>query len=127
MVKDAQPVALLKGSFHTVSHDTKGMAAVYELPDGKKVLRSTEFETSTGPDVQVYLGYAKDANDDETVTKSGFYHLAALKGNKGDQNYEIPSDVDFGKVKSVTVWCRRFSKNFGTAPLSSTSHSMSAM
>jgi hypothetical protein len=127
MIKDAQPVAVLTGNFHAVAHETKGVASIYELPDGKKILRFTDFETSNGPDVQVYLGYAKDANDDETVTKAGFYHLAALKGNKGDQNYEIPSHVDCGKVKSVTVWCRRFSKNFGTAPLSGTSQSLSAM
>jgi len=127
MVRNAEPVVVSKGTFHGVSHDTKGMASIYELPDGKKVLRLTEFETSNGPDVQVYLGYAKDANDDETVTKAGFYHLAALKGNKGDQNYEIPGDVELGKVKSVTVWCKRFGKNFGTAPLSGTSQSMSAM
>lgn len=127
MAKDAPPVVLTKGSFHSVAHDTKGVAAIYELSDGKKVLRFTGFETSNGPDVQVYLGYAKDANDDETVTKEGFYHLAALKGNKGDQNYEIPGDVELGKVKSVTVWCKRFGKNFGTAPLSSTSQGMSAM
>jgi len=126
-VKDASPVTLLKGTFHSVSHDTRGTAAIYELPGGEKVLRFTEFETSNGPDVQVYLGFARDANDDETVTKAGFYHLAALKGNKGDQNYELPGDVDLGRVKSVTVWCRRFGKNFGTAPLSGSPENMSAM
>jgi len=117
MAKDMQPVVLSAGTFHGVSHETRGMATIYELPEGKKVLRFTGFETSNGPDVQVYLGYAADASDDETVTKSGFYHLAALKGNKGDQNYDIPPDVDCSKVKSVTVWCKRFGKNFGTAPL----------
>jgi hypothetical protein len=128
-VKDAQPVVLSKGNFHSVAHDTKGTAAIYELPDGRRILRFTDFETSNGPDVQVYLGYANDANDNETVKKAGFYHLAALKGNKGDQNYEIPGDVDLGKVKSVTVWCRRFAVNFGTAPLSdgTTTDKMSAM
>jgi hypothetical protein len=127
VVNAAQPVALLKGSFHSVSHETRGTATIYQLRDGKRILRFTDFETSNGPDVQVYLGYAKDANDDETVTNAGFFHLAALKGNKGDQNYEIPPSVDFGKVRSVTVWCRRFSKNFGTAPLSSSSTNLSAM
>ena len=117
MMKDAGPVELLSGAFHSVAHETKGMAAIYELSGGRKVLRLTGFETSNGPDVQVYLGYAPDANDDNTVTTAGFYHLAALKGNKGDQNYEIPADADLGNVRSVTVWCRRFSKNFGTAPL----------
>jgi hypothetical protein len=118
MRRESMPVVLSRGTFHGVSHETMGTAAIYELPNGNRVLRFTDFETSNGPDVQVYLGYAQDANDDETVTKAGFYHLAPLKGNKGDQNYDVPGDVDLTKVKSVTVWCKRFSKNFGTAPLS---------
>lgn len=127
MVYAAGPVVVSQGNFHAVSHETKGLASIYRLPDGKNVLRLTGFETSNGPDVQVYLGYAPDANDDETVTQAGFYHLAALKGNKGDQNYEIPGDVELGKIKSVTVWCKRFGKNFGTAPLSASSQSLSTL
>jgi hypothetical protein len=46
----------------------------------------TEFETSNGPEVQVYLGAAPDANDSETVTKAGFATLGPMKGNVGDQN-----------------------------------------
>jgi len=60
---------------------------------------------------------ANDANDNDTVTKSGFIHVGALKGNIGDQNYELPDGVDLGKYKAVTIWCRRFGVNFGTAPL----------
>jgi hypothetical protein len=121
-----EPRALLSGNFHSVAHETKGVASIYDV-NGKRVLRFTEFETSNGPDVQVYLGVAPDANDDATVTNAGFYHLAPLKGNKGDQNYEIPSDVDATKYKSVTVWCRRFGKNFGTAPLAMSGTSKAAL
>ena len=58
-----------------------------------------------------------DANDSETVANAGFIHLGALKGNIGDQNYELPSDLDLNKYRAVTIWCRRFGVNFGTAPL----------
>ena len=108
---------LVSGNFHGVAHETRGVAAIYELPGGQKVLRFSEFETSNGPDVQVYLVAADDANDSETVTKAGFIHIGALKGNIGDQNYDLPSDVDLDKYKAVTVWCRRFGVNFGAAPL----------
>jgi hypothetical protein len=77
----------------------------------------TEFETSNGPDVHVYLVAASDAHDNETVTKAGFIHLGALKGNVGDQNYTVPIDIDLSKYQAVTIWCRRFGVNFGTAPL----------
>jgi hypothetical protein len=111
------PVALASGSFHGVHHETKGTATVYRLPDGKRVLRFTDFETSNGPDVQIYLVAAGDASDNATVTRAGFVNLGPMKGNRGDQNYEIPETVDLSKYRAVTVWCRRFSVNFATAPL----------
>ena len=111
------PAELVSGSFHGVAHETKGSAAIYQLPDGKRLLRLTSFETSNGPDVQVYLVASSDAQDSDTVTKAGFVHLGALKGNIGDQNYDVPADVDLSKYQAVTIWCRRFGVNFGTAPL----------
>ena len=113
----AQTTALATGRFHGVAHETKGSATIYQLPDGKRTLRLTEFETSNGPDVQVYLVAAEDARDAETVKTAGFVSLGAMKGNIGDQNYEVPSDVDLDKYRAVTIWCRRFSANFATAPL----------
>lgn len=111
------PSLLTEGSFHGVAHDTKGTAAIYSLPDGKRVLRFTNFETSNGPDVRVFLGAATDANDSETVTNAGYVELGSLKGNVGDQNYEIPADINIADYHSVTIWCKRFGVNFGTAPL----------
>ena len=117
MAPPSNPQELVSGNFHSVAHDTAGDATIYQLPDGKRVLRLTSFETSNGPDVQVYLVAAPDATDNETVTKAGFVHLSALEGNIGDQNYDVPADLDLNKYQAVTIWCRRFGVNFGTAPL----------
>jgi Electron transfer DM13 len=108
---------LLSGRFHSVAHQTKGSATVHELGSGRRLLRLTEFSTSNGPDVRVYLVAAADASDDETVTKAGFVELGKLKGTEGDQNYDIPAGLDLEKYRAVTIWCRRFSVNFATAPL----------
>ena len=113
-----QPAVLTMGRFYGLAHETKGIATLYRLSDGKRVLRLTEFETSNGPDVRVYLVAAPDAKDNETVQKAGFIDLGAMKGNKGDQNYEISAEIDLNKYRSVSLWCRRFSVNFGAAPLS---------
>ena len=43
-----------------------------------------------------------------------------MKGNIGDQNYEIPATVDLANYRTVTIWCKRFSVNFGSAPLATT-------
>lgn len=113
-----QPVLLKEGSFHGVAHETKGVAAVYELADGKRVLRFTNFETSNGPAVHVYLVAADDASDNDTVKNAGFVNLGEIKGSTGDQNYDLPAGLDLNKYRAVTVWCERFGVNFATAPLS---------
>jgi hypothetical protein len=115
---------LASGQFHSSAHETKGMATVIQLADGKKMLRLTNFQTSNGPDVHVYLVAAQDAKDNDTVTNAGFVDLGSLKGNIGDQNYDLPSNSDLAKYRAVTIWCKRFSVNFGTAPLNSPMQSM---
>jgi hypothetical protein len=112
----AAPARLLGGSFHSVAHETRGTATILDV-GGKRVLRLTDFATSNGPDVRVYLVAARDASDNETVTKAGFVELGKLKGNQGNQNYDVPSNLDLAKYRAVTIWCRRFSVNFATAPL----------
>jgi electron transfer DM13 len=115
---NGQPTLLSQGSFHSGAHKTDGMAAIYQLADGKRTLRLTNFATSNGPAVHVYLVAANDATDNGTVKTAGFIDLGPIKGNKGDQNYDVPLSVDLTKYRSVTIWCARFGVNFGTAPLS---------
>jgi hypothetical protein len=109
--------ALLTGSFHSVAHETHGHASIVRAADGRLVLRLADFSTSNGPDVRVYLVAAPDAGDNATVTHAGFVELGKLKGTDGDQNYDVPAGLDLGKYRAVTIWCRRFSVNFATAPL----------
>ena len=113
----SMPVKVAEGSFRGVAHETKGMASIYRLPEGKQVLRFSGFETSNGPDVHVYLVAAADAKDDAAVKSAGFIDLGSIKGNIGDQNYDLPAGVDLAKYRAVTVWCKRFGVNFATAPL----------
>jgi hypothetical protein len=109
--------ALTTGRFHSVAHETHGTATIQDLGGGRRVLRLTDFATSNGPDVRVYLVAAPDAADNATVTTAGFVELGKLKGNQGDQNYDVPDDLDLTHYRAVTIWCHRFSVNFATAPL----------
>jgi hypothetical protein len=114
---EEEPVQLARGRFHSNAHETSGIATIHRLEDGRRVLRLTQFATSNGPDVRVYLVTADDVQDEEAAKRAGFVDLGELKGNIGDQNYDVPADVDLSTHKAVTVWCRRFGVNFGTAPL----------
>lgn len=109
--------ALLGGAFHGVAHGAMGKVSVIRRPDGARVLELTEFETSNGPDLHLYLVAARDVTDSAGVTAAGFVSLGALKGNVGNQAYAVPADVDLERFRAVTVWCRRFGVNFATAPL----------
>lgn len=110
------PRQLATGQFKGYAHETEGNAGVFDV-DGKRVLRLTNFKTSNGPDVHVYLVAAPNAMDNATVIKAGFVDLGSMKGNVGDQNYDVPSNVDLAKYQAVTIWCARFNVNFATAPL----------
>ncbi len=111
------PMAITKGNFKSLAHETKGTASIYQLGDGKRALRLTEFETSNGPDVHVYLTAAEVEKGSDAIKEAGFIDLGSMKGNKGDQNYDLPADVDLNKYKNVTIWCARFGVNFGEAAL----------
>jgi hypothetical protein len=111
------PERLASGRFHSNAHETRGLATIIRLADGRRVLRLTEFATSNGPDVRVYLVAAADAQEEAAVKAAGFVDLGELKGNIGDQNYDIPADLDLTRYRAVSIWCRRFSVNFGAAPL----------
>src|ERR1700682_2582007 len=116
---DGKAKTLETGKFHGKVHATSGRATVYQEKDGKQILRLTNFTTSNGPDVHVILVATKDAVDDANFLRSNIerVELGKLKGNKGDQNYEIPSGTDLTKFQTVSIYCERFDANFGAAPL----------
>jgi hypothetical protein len=119
MNHDSKARTLATGTFHGKVHKTSGRATIYQEEGGKQVLRLTNFKTSNGPDVHVILIAAKDADDDANFLKSDTerVELGSLKGNEGDQNYQIPSGTDLSKFQTVSIYCERFNANFGAAPL----------
>lgn len=113
----AGPTTLTKGQFKSLAHETKGTATIFRLADGKQTLRLSDFETSNGPDVRVYLVAGEVEKGNDAVKQAGFVDLGSMKGNKGDQNYDLPADIDLKKYQNVSIWCARFGVNFGVAPL----------
>lgn len=92
-------------------HKAEGIAKVINLADGRTFLRLENLKTTNGPDLYVYLSVGKDASD--------IVNLGRLKGNIGNQNYEIPAGADLSKYNTVLIWCKAFSTLFGSAKLSS--------
>ncbi|MEE1758121.1 MULTISPECIES: DM13 domain-containing protein [unclassified Streptomyces] len=111
-----------RGEFLSHEHATSGDVRLLRLADGSYVVRLEDFETSNGPDLRVWLSDApvKEGEDGWHLFDDDAYDhvsLGGLKGNKGDQNYRVPGDVDPGDFGSVSIWCDRFNVSFGAAEL----------
>ena len=113
----SSPQPLESGTFYSILHPTQGTATIYQMGGGSRLLRLTSFSTSNGPDVHIYMVASDDAKDVATVEEAGFVDLGVIKGNIGDQNYTLSSDLDLSKYRAVSIWCKRFSVNFGAAAL----------
>lgn len=110
--KAIDPALLYSGQFVNGerSYQVSGDAFIFELEDGSRVLRLEDFSSTNGPDLKVYFATSTDASD--------FVSLGELKGNVGNQNYELPDSLDIGKYNTVLIWCESFSRHFGNAVLS---------
>ena len=107
-------VLLGRGRFESVAHPAEGTATTIRTAAGRRVLTLTNFEVDNGPDLRLYL-VAGPARDESEV--DDFEDLGALKGNKGNQQYELPRGLDLERYTTVVVWCRAFSVNFARASL----------
>ncbi|WP_328995047.1 DM13 domain-containing protein [Kribbella sp. NBC_01245] len=115
------PATLAKGTFISHEHDTSGTVKIVRLADGSRVLRLENLDTSDGPDLEVWLTNAPvlEGTAGWRVFDDGKYQdLGKLKGNKGNQNYAIPPDLNLKDFTSVSIWCDRFNVSFGAATLS---------
>ncbi|MGQ5261468.1 DM13 domain-containing protein [Micromonospora sp. ZYX-F-536] len=114
---------LAAGEFVTHEHKTTGSAEIVRLADGRHQLVIRDLDTSNGPDLRVWL-------TDQPVTRGTagwrvfddgeWVELARLKGNRGDQVYELAASVDPRDFRSVSIWCKRFAVSFGAAELTTT-------
>jgi hypothetical protein len=113
----AESRVVLHGTLVTHEHNTSGDVRIVRQPDGSHQLELVNLATSEGPDVQIRLS-DQDLKGPGVFTEGKWFDIGRLKGNKGNQVYVIPSEVDVSTVRSVSIWCKRFSVSFGAAALS---------
>ncbi len=104
------PMLLGAGQFVGLAgHSGTGDAGIFQNPDGSLVLRFENFDIQNGPDLEVYLV----PGSDQTSLAEGSIHLGALKGNVGDQTYELPPSTELVPgAYTALVWCEAFSVEF---------------
>ena len=118
-VSSTDPQPLYTGRLEGKAHQTSGRARIYRTSDGGQTLRLTDFTTSNGPDVHVVLVQADDANLTKEIVTDQLdrVELGQLKGNQGDQNYDLPASIDLQKYNAAVIYCERFHAIFGVARL----------
>ena len=99
-------------------HWAQGTATIYQLPDNSKLLRFEDFRSANGPDLYVILSASEAPLTREEVELGNLHlELGQLKGNVGDQNYEIPAEVDLSLYNSIVIYCKPFHVVFSTATI----------
>lgn len=118
MPEMTDPVVVSSGSFIQIDaiHGAEGTATIYQLPDGSRVLRFEGFRSTNGPDLHVILSTDPDPRSHDALGED-YVELGRLKGNVGNQNYEIPADIDLSQYRSVVIYCQPFQVVFSTATL----------
>ncbi len=107
---DPTKATLLKqGTFGgNMGYTVSGSAKLYDY-QGKKYIYLENFSSSGGPDLKVYVA--------TTATAAQFVSLGALKGNSGNQAYEVANPPDFAVHNKILIWCQQFSVLFGQSTL----------
>ena len=109
------PVLVGAGAFVGLAgHSGTGDAGLFENPDGSYSLRFEDFDIENGPDLVVYLVPGAD----QTTLAAGAIDLGSLRGNVGNQTYEIPEGTDLSAgTYTALVWCDAFDVEFVGATL----------
>ena len=113
------PVLLSSSEWISLGHPGTGTVLVYRQPDGSHVIRFEDLAVSNGPDLLVILSTSPLVFDQNAYSAVEYLSLGDLKGNKGNQNYEVPADVNLEDYPTVAIWCRRFNYTFNAADIHS--------
>ena len=97
-------------------HEGEGTAVIFQQGD-QRVLRFEDFRVTNGPDLHVILSKNPNPTDRDDIGDD-YIDLGSLKGNVGNQNYDIPADVDLSAYQSVVIYCVPFHVLFSSATVS---------
>ena len=105
----AMSIQKTTGNFTNGDGETAtGQAGIYRKDDNYQLVFEN-LMVNNGPNLHVYLS--------KEIDPKNFVDLGDLKSIKGNQVYDIPSNVDATTYKYALVYCKQYSHLFGYAPL----------
>jgi len=84
----------------------KGDVKLYRSADGSLLLRLDDFSVTNGPDLAVYLSSAVAPKTRDELSSGGMpeFRVGPLKGNQGNQQYNIPKELKVVNYRSVVIF-----------------------
>lgn len=103
-------ILIATGRFESAgAGSASGQASFVKLPNGQTKLTLRGLDVTSGPTLHVFLA----THDGKSVADSK--DLGTLKGNKGDQQYDVPQNVDPKRYKTAVIWCKILGVPFARA------------
>ena len=107
-----QAAVVGQSRLHGIDHHANGDVLLIGGSDGY-VVRLQSLDVEAGPDYHVHVvpGAGKNRPD-------GGVHLSRLRGNRGNQNYPVPTTLGLQRPFTVLIWCRAFAVPIAAATIS---------
>jgi len=97
------PVELGSAGVVSLDYQATGTARLIQLAPDDLLVRFEGLNVENGPDYVVYLVPGVD----QRAPGDGVF-LGELKGNRGDQNYDVPAETTAEGAQTILIWCRSF-------------------
>ncbi len=103
---------LSRSTLTGINHRASGSALLIRLADGSHLIRLEHLDVEPGPDYFVFV-----VPGPEHRAPDGGTRLNHLRGNRGNQNYPVPTGVAVARPLTVLIWCRAFAVPIAAATL----------
>lgn len=94
-----------QGPFYPMDQQGEGSAALYELPNGRLLLRLEGFRTLATTGLLIWVSDDPRPRTSKAAYRSRHRTVATIKSTAGDHNYLLPRGIRARDARSVVIWC----------------------
>lgn len=114
------PVQVGTGKFTKLDaiRQASGDVTIFQQSDNTKVVRFENFGIVNGPDLRVVMSQSSAPDTVDTMkANDSEIDLGQLKGVTGNQNYDVPAELDLSQYNTVVIYSRTLNVVYSYAPL----------